>query len=411
MRFPVLSSAFALSAIALMASLSAAHGQASREKKPSVVERVQKVPLLLYLAKGDRDACGKNCSEWIAVEGHFDSGAAARFRAFTKRLGNRKLPVVFHSPGGDLKNALAIGRMLRSRGVTTSAGMTIPEGCAAAEDDACKAIKRSGKPVQAQLLAAGGRCNSACVWALFGGVVRDVPPGAVLGVHAAKHIITVKRHPGVTVSRERVAAFARTQRQLSDAQTRAYIVAMGISPDVLTLADSIPHEKLRALTREEVIRFGIDSREFQETRWALVSLQTRGPIAFKHFLENKGVGLKDFRTSYLRLYCAGAQNVRVDYIRSLTPHESALPAAVSLTFGDRELSLQQSNRSFTEDTQWRSAPFEFAEAAARAEQFTIVEEYKTAAGARQGVRVVKLRNDGLAGAIELLRPSCGKPAV
>src|SRR5262245_26531589 len=58
-------------------------------------EKAQKAPqasersLLIYLAKGEANACGEGCSEWIAAEGRFDNGAAARMQAFLQRHGAR----------------------------------------------------------------------------------------------------------------------------------------------------------------------------------------------------------------------------------------------------------------------------------------------------------------------------------
>src|SRR5437879_1702092 len=57
-------------------------------------------PLVFYIAKGETDACGQGCSEWIAAEGYFDLGAAQRLRTFLTHFGGRKLPIFFQSPGG-----------------------------------------------------------------------------------------------------------------------------------------------------------------------------------------------------------------------------------------------------------------------------------------------------------------------
>src|SRR5262247_2891145 len=35
-------------------------------------------PMIFYLAKGEDDACGEGCNEWIAAEGRFDSDTAQR---------------------------------------------------------------------------------------------------------------------------------------------------------------------------------------------------------------------------------------------------------------------------------------------------------------------------------------------
>jgi hypothetical protein len=39
-----------------------------------------------------------------------------------RKLGSRKLPVYFHSPGGSVIAAFQIGRLLRARGLTAGVG-------------------------------------------------------------------------------------------------------------------------------------------------------------------------------------------------------------------------------------------------------------------------------------------------
>ena len=137
-------------------------------------ELLQRPPMAFYLAKGEPDACGPGCNEWIAAEGLIDRNAAQRFRAFLQRHGQRKLPVYFHSPGGALSNAIAIGRVMRQRGLTAAVGRTIPQGCnpLLEREEACDALKRSGRQLSAELRSARALCGSACVYALVGAKVR-----------------------------------------------------------------------------------------------------------------------------------------------------------------------------------------------------------------------------------------------
>jgi hypothetical protein len=69
-------------------------------------------PMAFYVVKGTADACGGGCDSWIAAEGTIDAGAASRFRKFQRQLGDRRLPIYFYSPGGNLEQALAMGAML-----------------------------------------------------------------------------------------------------------------------------------------------------------------------------------------------------------------------------------------------------------------------------------------------------------
>src|SRR5262249_61647097 len=65
-------------------------------------------PIVFFTAKGEPNACGPGCSEWIAAEGTIDPGAEDRLRALLKRLGGRKPPIYFHSPGGPGPGGLPI---------------------------------------------------------------------------------------------------------------------------------------------------------------------------------------------------------------------------------------------------------------------------------------------------------------
>jgi len=75
-------------------------------------------PITFFVARGDANACGSGCREWIAAEGTIDSDADDRLRAFLKKLGSRKLPIFFHSPGGSVPAGLAIGRLMRDHHLT-----------------------------------------------------------------------------------------------------------------------------------------------------------------------------------------------------------------------------------------------------------------------------------------------------
>ena len=71
--------------------------------------------MIFYLAKGDDDACGAGCGEWIAAEGQIEADTAQRLRAFLNHLGKRKVPIFFHSPGGAGTTSTVMGRLLRER--------------------------------------------------------------------------------------------------------------------------------------------------------------------------------------------------------------------------------------------------------------------------------------------------------
>jgi hypothetical protein len=123
-------------------------------------------PMIFFVAKGERNACGPGCSEWIAAEGMFDGPEVEqRFRDLLDSLQGRKLPIVFNSRGGIIGQALALGRVLREHRMAASVGISFPEGCKArvAGHESCRRIMQANRELKAQLRTRGAVCHSACV--------------------------------------------------------------------------------------------------------------------------------------------------------------------------------------------------------------------------------------------------------
>jgi len=216
--------------VTIMIALAAPAAAQSDRSADSRLQDVLKIPpIIFYLAKGEQNSCGQGCSEWIAAEGRIDRGAAQRLRGLLTRLGKRKLPIFFHSPGGLIEEGMAIGRLLREQEMTAAVSRTIPTACVAGRDDACRALKRSGQPLVAELWNVS-ICHSACGYALVGAKVRQVPAGARFGVHAPWWVRTYAN--GRT---ENLPAKDLSQQELkaADAGRRRYLVGMGISSQLL----------------------------------------------------------------------------------------------------------------------------------------------------------------------------------
>src|SRR5258705_8328298 len=101
----------------LSASWSAATAPAKPPARTSITIALSN-PMMFYLAQGEPNACGAGCDEWIAAEGTITNGTAERMRAFLKRFPGNQRPIYFHSPGGVTAESLAMGRLMRERGMT-----------------------------------------------------------------------------------------------------------------------------------------------------------------------------------------------------------------------------------------------------------------------------------------------------
>jgi hypothetical protein len=401
----------------LVASAGPAAAQADRAgKNPTGSKKdagLIKTPMIFYLAKGEPDACGQGCAKWIAAEGQFDTGAPQRLRAFLSRLGARKLPIYFRSSGGIQQEAMAIGRLLRARDIAAGVSRTIPKGCAAASEETCQALKQSGQELEAELHSVAV-CNSACVYALIGAKVRQVPPGARLGVHSSR-LVKLRTDGSVSfVSDGAPSTREKARRAELNGQTRRYLQEMGIDARLLDVISKVPYEQSHYLSRDEIAGFGIDTREFQETRWMVMELSPQPLSVLKFVVESKGADRKEFRISMVQLACAGPRRVRIVYFRGLGSDEIGATKTIKLAIDDRTILLPgtgsiskidtiDTGGSF--DTRLTYEWFEVFEAAAARDSIEIVESDPT--GAATSSRASKLSTAGLAHAISVLRPRCG----
>jgi hypothetical protein len=292
-------------------------------------------PMIIYRATGGPDACGPGCGEWIAAEGAFDLGAARRLQTFVSRLRGSNLPIFFNSPGGLQGEAMKIGRFLRERKMTVGVWRTIPDGCAQVDEQACRDMKSTGQTVKAGLQF--GVCNSACVFALIGGWVRQVPPGARVGVHSAKRIIV--RSDG------RIIEASKATSKSSAAEFQAgylqYFREMKADQRLLDVVSATPHEQVHVLSRDEIADFGIDARRFSETPWLIASHSPNSIAVTKLIVEAKGPGHNQYRVSGFLLSCAGPLRVLMLHLRGLSSEEIGKPAKVLVSIGQRKLDLSQ----------------------------------------------------------------------
>jgi hypothetical protein len=268
-------------------------------------------PISFTVVKGLPDSCGQGCDRWIAAEGKIDSAAAARFRTFMKRIGQARLPIYFHSPGGNLDQALMIGNMLREKKMVARVGRTVAGECGfeAQDSDICVKLKQSGRELHGEVWLRHAECNSACPYLILGAVSREIAPEALLAVHSPR--VTLNFTGGVPTREMRTAALQQTLAR-ADRMVADYLKKMGADPGLLAVARSVPFESLRILTREEIARFGFDRRDQAETPWTFQN-DSRSLI-HKTMIQRAGGG-QSFRMTQLRMFCLNADRFQLDYQR------------------------------------------------------------------------------------------------
>ncbi|MBV9236803.1 MAG: hypothetical protein JOZ94_13290 [Xanthobacteraceae bacterium] len=361
-------------------------------------------PLVLYVARG-AGGCGDGCDEWIAAEGGFDIGSAQRLRTFLTQFSDRIPPIYFQSPGGIQEEAIAIGRLMRERGVTAGVGRTLPYGCAPGKDgeDRCLTLKRSGLPLAGELQSTGASCSSACVYALLGAQVRLVPPDARLGVHASRR---VRVYPDGRVTR--LPGDDQTQLGQATNELKQYVQEMGIDVGLIDTAFKTKFSDAYFLTRNEIVQFGIDTRTFQETRWTVLDSTSRRPSVFKLVVETHGD--EGATTSLIQLACANAGEIQIGYVRAAAPNEIA-PALVRAIAGDHRMTFARPGPAVHVTGLDNDTPYEPRSLSARPEFFEAAISAGSMVISESSLRpdsphVLRLATAGLPEAIATLRKSC-----
>jgi hypothetical protein len=399
----------------LIAVAAPAAAQSGGPGKPSKEDRKAtasiQMPMIFYLARGEPDSCGTGCSEWIVAEGRIDESSAQGLRSLLSRSRKANLPILFDSKGGLGTTAVEIGRILRGREMTAGVYQTIPAGCMGASEQTCRALKQSGQVLPATLRNFA-HCDSACVFALIGAKVRQVPPGARVGIHSVKLVIDWGDSRNPRYSDKQMAGYERIRLAEIHSRYRRYMKEMNIDVRLFDLSLQVPHESIRYLSRDEIVAFGVDRREFQETRWYPLELGSPELWGVKFFVQGTATGPKELHTSYVRISCQNPQRVGITYFRYAASEEPRGEISMKFAAGDRSATLSKFGSVVKANAveiggsyiTWGAvSSFEFLEAAAARDKIEIAEP----GDADAEPRITTLSTTGLSQTIAALRQRCG----
>ncbi len=141
-------------------------------------------PMRFLLVHGEMGQCraDNTCPDWITAEGQIMADTPRKLQKILKQVGNRKLPIVVSSPGGDVKAAMEMARIIRKQKLSIAVGRTRSRACPYAEPICSAAFAKDGS-ITGQPFSYGAICFSACPLFFAGGVQRVSSPFALLGVH------------------------------------------------------------------------------------------------------------------------------------------------------------------------------------------------------------------------------------
>ena len=190
----------------------------------------RKQPMTFKWIAAKPGACEPDCRDWISAVGIITGDTPAKFDDFTKGHDLKGQRIVLDSSGGSVLDAIAMGRVWRSRGVFASVGtMTERDG--------------------ARAIAPEGYCESMCVFLLLGAATREIPPQAHIRVH---QIWMGDRASDAKASKYSADDMMIVERDVG--RLAKYTFDMGGSGDLLALALSVPPwEPLHELTAAELV--------------------------------------------------------------------------------------------------------------------------------------------------------------
>jgi hypothetical protein len=220
----------------------------------------------IHVVRGAHPECEPQCLQWIAAQGRIVGGTAGQFRKVLRQLGDRRLPVFIDSSGGAVNDALAMGRLIRDKGLHVAVTRTEFTPCAAT-DAACRKASFGGE-LRGLAHAYLSKCASSCAFVLAGGARRLVGRGTGVGVHQISmtlltYQVWTRRSSGAAVETKKTLLSRETVGQ-RHAQTRStyasisdYLREMGIGDVLMTLITSTPNDKIRWLTAGELRLTGL----------------------------------------------------------------------------------------------------------------------------------------------------------
>lgn len=265
-----------LGASLLIAGACAAAAFAARP--PLRAKPVPTPAMEVHLVRSGEPGCEPGCPEWIAAQGRIEAGTLRRFKAALAKAGKRRLPVLIHSPGGSVADALSMARLVRARGLDVVVSKTDLVTCDR-QDAECRKLAAKGVRIGVPV-ADAAMCLSACPFVLAGGVRRLAGPGGAIGVHRIStfQIYTkvlrrfryeTKTQWGIPVGVEKRVVSEKTLSRTkvptvtsdkSYAELKSFFIEMGVSPDIMPLVQRTPSDRIRWLSAVELVRFKLVTR-------------------------------------------------------------------------------------------------------------------------------------------------------
>lgn len=150
--------------------------------------------------------------EALFMHGRIETGDAERLASFLASTPEPPGLITLHSPGGDVQEALTIGRSLRATEVNTT-------------------------------MLPGMVCLSSCPYIFAAGVERSASKSSAIGMH--QHYYRAPGYMPVLLAVEGI--------QYGQGETMEYLIEMGIDPGLMVYSLKTPPEEIYILIEDELL--------------------------------------------------------------------------------------------------------------------------------------------------------------
>ncbi|MBI2718701.1 MAG: hypothetical protein HY245_09505 [Rhizobiales bacterium] len=241
--------------------------------KPQPPAKPEFPPMSVVIVRSALPGCEPDCPQWISAEGMLTPATPALFRKALKQASGLRLPVIIHSPGGDVNAAIAIGSMIKQAKLDVAVGWTLFDGCKPG-DKSCKLPRAQNGVYRGLVFSYRAYCASACPLVLAAGERRLVGGGALAGVHqmisqrilqrliyrekfyefgGQKQVISRE-----LVGRKTVKSYMTTKVDPALLKTiKTYLATTGVNSTLLDLFQLAPPSSIHVMTSEELTSTGL----------------------------------------------------------------------------------------------------------------------------------------------------------
>ncbi len=246
-----------------MFGFTAPGAKADSSQSKSALADKQSRDMTFRIMRASKIECEPNCPEWIFAKGQIVPGTAKKLKEIAALAGKSALTLVVQSGGGDMKEAMTMGRFIRAHKMNVAVGFAYEFMCKE-EDLFCSKTLKSRHIASGFVSTQPSYCASACTLILASGVQRIVAANSVVGTHQVVNksvvqkitynenfIIVHGRKKLISrteAKRETIVGKPTTQIAAADVELVRYVQVMGIDKSFLEFFEKAPPNDVYRMT-------------------------------------------------------------------------------------------------------------------------------------------------------------------